>query len=66
MQDKIKVCKICGKEFTTCNPNSSYCSFICKAAGTKIRRKKWQATNPGYNTEYMRKYRATQKETSNK
>lgn len=54
---KIIKCAICGAEFETIRPNKKYCSFICKEAGNKLQRMKWNDKNPHYNTNYMRKYR---------
>lgn len=62
-QKKIK-CAICGAEFETNRPNKKFCSFSCKEAGAMLRRMKWNAENPKYSTEYMKKYRANKKSES--
>lgn len=59
---KTVTCPICGAEFETNRPNKKYCSFTCKEAGRQLRRMKWEAKNPHYSTEYMKKYRTAQKE----
>lgn len=58
---KIVRCLICGTQFETSKPNKKYCSFSCKEAGRQLQRMKWKEENPHYNTEYMKKYRETQK-----
>lgn len=58
---KVVTCRICGKAFETSRPNKKYCSFSCKEAGTRLRRMKWKDNNPGYETAYMREYRAKEK-----
>lgn len=57
-----KICPICGAEFETAKPNKRYCGLSCREAGEEVRRIKWQAENKTYQAEYMRKYRAMQKE----
>lgn len=57
-------CPICGTEFETERPNKKYCSFVCKEAGRRLQRMKWEKNNAGYNAVYMRKYRAEHKERS--
>jgi len=59
---KVVTCPICGNTFETGRPNKKYCSFTCKEAGRQLRRMKWEAANPHYNAEYMKKYRTAQKE----
>lgn len=66
MQDKIKMCKICGRSFTAHSPNTKYCCYSCADAGRLIRRRKWQASNPNYSTIYMREYRTAQRKTAEK
>ena len=58
---KVVTCPICGAEFETNRPNKKYCSFTCKEAGRQLWRMKWEAENPHYNTEYMKKYRTARK-----
>lgn len=58
---QIITCPICGAEFETNRPHKKYCSFTCKEAGRQLQRMKWEAANPGYNRDYMQKYRTTQK-----
>ena len=59
---KKKVCPICGTEFETAKPNKKYCGLSCREAGEEARRLRWEAVNKTYHAEYMRKYRAAQKE----
>lgn len=53
-----KNCIICGKAFSTEHKNKKYCSLVCKDAALRIKKMKWRQENPGYMTEYMKKYRA--------
>lgn len=62
MEPKIKKCIICGASFDTNKPNKKYCSFVCKEAGAKLKRLKWNDKNPGYITSYMQQYRKEKKE----
>lgn len=59
---KNVICPMCGRQFETNKPNKKYCSFSCREAGRKLQRMKWDAQNPDYNAEYMRGYRAAQKQ----
>lgn len=54
---KKVTCPICGAVFETNRPNKKYCSFSCKEAGAKLRRMKWEDSNPDYNKDYMKQYR---------
>lgn len=56
---KTKICKICGKQFTT-TTKSIYCSDECRAQGVKQQKSeyhaKWIRQNRDHNSEYMRQY----------
>ena len=58
---KKTTCLICGTEFETNRPNKKYCSFSCREAGRILRRMNWEAENPGYSKNYMKKYREVRK-----
>ena len=58
---KTVKCPICGQVFVTSRPNKRYCSFVCREAGSKLRRLKWESKNPEYQKEYMRKRRQEEK-----
>ena len=53
-----KVCKICGKKFTTTNGNAKFCSEECRKKGYQIRQDKFNKSHPGYQREYGKKWRA--------
>ena len=55
--EHIKICAVCGKEFTTERPNKKYCGMFCQASGRKLKRIMWEDRHAHYMTEYMREYR---------
>jgi hypothetical protein len=59
---KNKKCLICGKEFATSRPNKKYCCLICKEAAKKFKRLQWEEGKSDYMRQYMRQYRAKQKQ----
>lgn len=58
---KVVKCAICDKWFETSRPHKKYCSFVCKEAGARLRRLKWEQNNPDYIKQYMQRYRAASK-----
>lgn len=55
--EKVIVCAICGKEFTTVANNRKYCSIMCREVGRTKNRMLWKDKNPGYYAEYSRERR---------
>lgn len=51
----IKVCKMCGREFEATRSNAIYCSLVCREAGRKQTRNKWNRANMEYYKQYAKK-----------
>ena len=47
MNNKAKICPICGKKFIPKTGNMKYCSLLCSTKGKHLKAKEWQE-RPGY------------------